>query len=86
MVDLLQPLGQAALHHIRPELCAVGGVAHPLAPDGEVLPGGDPGHGAHHRQLLLSHIQAEDGIAVVLVLKDNGGDGPLQSRLFFREL
>ena len=43
MVDLLHPLGQAALHHIRPELHAVGGVAHPLALNGEVLPGDTPG-------------------------------------------
>lgn len=82
MVDLLHPLGQAALHHIRPELHAVGGVAHPLAPNGEVLPGGYPGHGAHHGHLLLAHIQAQDGIAVFLILKDQRGDGPFQYRLF----
>ena len=81
MVDLFQPLGQAALHHIGPELGAVGGVAHPLAPDGQVLPRGHPGHRAHHRHLLLPCVQAEDGVAVFLVLKNNGGDRPLQHRL-----
>ena len=82
VVDLLHPLGQAALHHIRPELHAVGGVAHPLALNGEVLPGGYPGHGAHHGHLLLAHIQAQDGIAVFLILKDQRGDGPFQYRPF----
>jgi len=82
VVDLLQPLGQAALHHIRPKLDAVGGVAHPLPPDSEVLPGGHPGHGANHSHLLLTYIQAQDGIAVFLVLKDQRGDRPLQYRQF----
>ena len=81
MVDLLQALGQASLHHVGPELGAVGGVAHPLPPHGEVLPRGHPGHGAHHRHLLLPCVQAEDGVAVFLVLKNNGGDRPLQHRL-----
>ena len=82
VVDLLQPLGQAALHHIRPKLDAVGGVAHPLPPDSEVLPGGHPGHGANHSHLLLTYIQAQDGIAVFLVMKDQRGDRPLQYRQF----
>ena len=86
MEDLLQSLGQAALHHVGPELGAVGGVAHPLAPDSEVLSRGYPGHGAHHRHLLLPCVQAEDGVAVVLILKDDGGDRPLQGGLFFRML
>ena len=84
--DLLQPLGQAALHYVGPELGAVGGVAHPLPPDSEVLPRGHPGHGAHYRHLLLPRVQAENRIAVFLVLKDDGGDGPLQGGLFLCEL
>ena len=84
--DLLEPLGQAALHRVRPELRSIDGVVDPLPPDGEVLPRGHPGHGPHHRHLLRPRVQAEDGVAVFLVLKDDGGDGPLQGGAFFCEL
>lgn len=74
VVDLLGPLGQAALHVLRLELGAVGGMPGPAAPDGQVLSGGDAGQGAHHGDLLLSQVQAEDGIAVFLVAVDDSGD------------
>ena len=78
VIDLLQALGQAALHHLRLELGTIGGVPGPAAPHGQILPRGDAGHGAHHRGLLLPAVQAQNRIAVLLVLIDHGGDRPLQ--------
>ena len=78
MKDLLQALGQAAFHHLRFQLGAVGRVTGPAAPDGQILPRRHPGHGPHHGDLLAADVQLEDGVAVLLVLKNNGGDGALQ--------
>ena len=78
VVDLLQPLGQAALHHLCLHLGAVGGVPGPAAPDRQILPRRHPRHGAHHRHLLVVDVQLEDGVAVLLVLENNGGDCTLQ--------
>ena len=75
--DFLHALGQAAVHHLRLHLGAVGGVPGPAAPDGQVFPRRHPGHGAHHRDLLPMDIQLEDGIPVFLILKNNSGDGAL---------
>ena len=75
--DFLHALGQAALHHFRLHLGAVGGVPGPAAPDGQVLPRRHPGHRAHHRDLLPVDVQFEDGVAVFLILENNRGDGAL---------
>ena len=82
MENFLDALGHTPLHHIGPELRAVGGVADPAAPEVQVLPRRYPGHGAHGSDLLVPHIQAQDGVAVFLVLIDDGGDNALQLILF----
>ena len=76
--DFLQPLGQAALHQLGPHLRAVGGVAGPATPDGQILPRRHSGYGPHHCNLLTMDVQLEDGVAVLLILKNHSRDGALQ--------
>ena len=82
VVNFLQPLGQAPVHHLRLHLRPVGGVSGPPAPDGQILPRRNPRHGPYHRDLLPPDVQPEDGVTVLLVLINNRGDGTLQQLQF----
>ena len=82
MENFLQALGQAAFHDLRLHLGTVGGVPGPAAPNGQILPRSHPRDRAHHRDLLSVDVQLEDGVAVFLVLENNGGDGALQQLQF----
>ena len=75
--------GQTPLHDLRLELLAVCTVALPLAMHRQPLPGADAGHGAHHSDLIpVGGVQAQDGIAVLLVPVDDRGDGAFQKDQF----
>ena len=75
--------GHPPLHDLRLELFAVCTVAGPLAVDGQALTGADPGHDAHHGDLVpVGGVQAQDRIAVLLVAVDHRGDGSFQKNQF----
>ena len=68
--------GHVALHPQGLELLAVDGVGHPLAVHHQTLAGGGAGNGAHHGDYLaVAGHQAEDGVAVLLILEDEVEDG-----------
>ena len=82
VVHFLHVLGQAALHRQGLELGAVGGVPGPASVQDEIFPRRDAGHGAHGGDLLVFQLQAQNRIAVFLVLKDESGHDPLYGLLF----
>ena len=72
-----------ALHLPGLQLLTVDGVGHPLAGDHQTLAGGGAGDGAYHRyHLAVGSHQAQDGIAVFLVLEDEIEYGTVHSVLF----
>ena len=76
----LFPHRHPPLHDLRPELLPVGAVTGPLSVNGQALPRADARHGAHHGDLFpcLRGLQAQNGIAVLLIAVDDGGDGAVQ--------
>jgi hypothetical protein len=58
-------------------------MAGPAAGDHEPLTNSRPGDCAHHGHLLsAAHIQAQDRIAVFIILKYHGADGTLEDLQF----
>ena len=76
----LFPHRHPPLHDLRPELLPVGAVTGPLSVNGQALPRADARHGAHHGDPFpcLRGLQAQNGIAVLLIAVDDGGDGAVQ--------
>ena len=76
--DCPLPCREAALYVLRFELLTVGGVAHPPAGHRQPLARGNVGHTADDGDApLVPGVQLEYGIAVLLVLVDDGGHGAL---------
>ena len=85
--DLAAGLGQQALEEFRLELAAVTGVIAPFSRDHEPLAHGGQGDGAHHGDgLAAAHIQADDGIAVIVILVNHGADDALDNFHFLFHL
>ena len=85
--DLAAGLGQQALEKFRLELAAVTGVIAPLARDHEPLAHSGQGDGAHHGDgLAAAHIQADDGVAVIVILVNHGGNDALDNFHFLFHL
>ena len=78
--DLRLGGGHVALHLLRLDLVPVGGVADPAAGDDQVLPRRGAGDGPHHRHhLAVAGDQAEDGVAVLLILENEIQYGPVDA-------
>ena len=85
--DLAAGLGQQALQKLRLELPAVAGMTVPFARDHEPLAHHRQGDGAHHGDgLSAAHIQADDGIAVIVILVNHGADDALYNFHFLFHL
>ena len=81
--DLHAGLGHEPLQKLRFKLFAVALMGAPAAGDQEPLAHGGPGDGAHHRVgLAVGAVQAQYGIAIVIILIHHGADGTLEDLHF----
>ena len=84
--DLHGGLGHQPFQKFRLKLPAVAGVGAPLSGDQQPLPHRRHGDGPHHGDILPpAYRQAQHSVAVVIILIDNGADGPLYHFQIFRQ-